>query len=230
MKASITDLVEHFPQTRIAFIVASDLQITEDRPDTLAAQIAETETACRAAYDREQVGQIPAISVWRDAYKGFGVKKTSYRSSVERLMRNVLNDKPLADINALVDCYNRVSVAHIMPIGADDLDKVDGDICFRYAVGGDSFIALGQQQPDPPKIGEVVYADGTKVLCRRWNWYQDARSAVSTATTRAVLTIQSQGVGDLDAAVIDLTLGLQTFCGAKVTSAIADAAQPNVEI
>ena len=26
-------------------------------------------------------------------------------------------------------------------------------------------------------------------LCRRWNWYQDARSAIGGATTAAVLTI-----------------------------------------
>ena len=58
----------------------------------------------------------------------------------------------------------------------------------------------GEDPNDPPKAGEVVYADARHVLCRRWNWRQDARSAVSTRTRRAALTVQSNGFGDVEAA------------------------------
>jgi len=158
------------------------------------------------------------------------VKKTSYRSSVGRLLRNVLNKKPLAAINSLVDCYNRISVKHLMPVGADDLDKVEGGIAFRRAHEGDSFIPLGQEHNDPPKSGEVVYADTAKVLCRRWNWYQDARSPVSTGTSRAVLTIQSQGVGDLEAAAEELAADMTRFCGGTAVWKIADRQTPVVDV
>ena len=47
----------------------------------------------------------------------------------------------------------------------------------------------GEDPNDPPKVGEVVYADARHVLCRRWNWRQDARSAVSTQTRRVALTV-----------------------------------------
>ena len=46
---------------------------------------------------------------------------------------------------------------------------------------------------DPPKAGEVVYADEEKVLCRRWNWRQDARSVIRPDTRRAVVTLQGNG-------------------------------------
>ena len=59
--------------------------------------------------------------------------------------------------------------------------------------------AEGEDPDDPPKPGEVVYADAAKVLCRRWNWRQDARSAVTPATRRVVLTAQSNGAGDVGA-------------------------------
>ncbi|WP_416897401.1 MAG: B3/4 domain-containing protein [Minwuia sp.] len=230
MKASIADIVEQFPDTRIAFLVADDLDVSESRPEGLSDAVAEAEAACRSAYTREAVGQIPGVAVWREAYKGFGVKKTSYRSSVERLLRNVLADKPLATINALVDCYNRVSVKHVMPAGADDLALVSGDICFRIARDNDSFIPLGETDENPPKQDEVVYADGAKVLCRRWNWYQDARSAVTASTKRAVLTIQAQGEGDIHAAVADLTRDIETFCGGRVVAAVTDRYTPTVEL
>ena len=84
--------------------------------------------------------------------------------------------------------------------------------------------------PDPPKEGEIVYADREKVLCRRWNWRQDMRSLVTPLTHRAVITVQSNGEGDLDAAVADLTGLIQRFCGGEGHAAIADHKQPVVEI
>lgn len=230
MKADIAAIIEAFPATRIAFLVADDLNIPEARPEALAQLIAETEADCRGAHDREAVGQIEGIAVWRTTYKGFGVKKTSYRSSVERLLRNILNDKSLAEINALVDCYNRISVKHVMPVGADDLDCIEGGVCFRPSREGDDFYALGQDSNDPPKPGEIVYADDAKLLCRRWNWYQDARSPVSADTTRAVLTIQSQGVGDLEAAAAELARDIASFCGGTVKWKVADQSLPTIEI
>ena len=230
MRCDISEIIDRFPDTGIAFLVAEGITVEEGRPAELQALIEDTEAACNVAFTRDEVGQIPAIAVWREAYKGFGVKKTSYRSSVERLLRNVLNEKPLAAINSLVDCYNRISVKHVMPVGADDLNKVEGGIAFRFSRADDTFLALGQDQNDPPKDGEVVYADDAKLLCRRWNWYQDARSPVSGETTRAVLTIQSQGVGDLEAAADELAADIIRLCGGNVRYRIADAGNPAVEV
>ena len=160
---------------------------------------------------------IPGVAAWRRAYRAFGIKKTSYRSSVERLVKNVLAGRALPPINSFVDAYNAVSLAHVMPLGADDLDRVNGDIAFRYSRPGDQFfdMASGEEgapaEPDPPKEGEVVFADAEKILCRRWNWRQDVRSLVTPSTRRAVVTIQLNGAGDLDGAVADLVSLLSTL-------------------
>ena len=145
----------------------------------------------------------------------------------------MLAGRGLPEINAFVDVYNAVSLAHVMPLGADDLDKVVGDIAFRYSRVGDQFLDMASgaddeaaSTADPPKPGEVVYADGEKILCRRWNWRQDIRSLVTPLTGRAVVTIQSNGVGDLDAAVADLRAMLGRFTGADTTVTIADRMRP----
>lgn len=175
---------------------------------------------------------IPGVQVWREAYKAFGIRKTSYRCSVERLIRKVVRDGALARINPFVDAYNAVSLKHVFPLGADDLDHVSGDICFRESRPGDSFLALGEENPqdDPPKPGEIVYADATKVLCRRWNWYQDARSPVVQSTKRAVVTVQSLGPGDLDAALADLERLLAAHCGARLRHIVLDRRHPTLEL
>lgn len=153
---------------------------------------------------------------------------------MERLVKRVLAGDSLPAIHPLVDIYNAVSLTHVMCLGADDLDLVTGDLAFRFARVGDSFVdmaaAEGEDPNDPPKEGEVVYADAAHVLCRRWNWRQDARSVVGPSTQRAIVTVQANGWGDLDAAVSDLTGWAARELGATCRVAIAGPGRPVVEL
>ncbi len=231
---SIADIAGRFPDFRVAAVVAEDLVIPATRPAELDRLIAEREAATRTRDHGTELSAIPGVAAWRGAYKAFGIKRTSYRSSVERLVKNVLAGRPLPAINGFVDAYNTVSFSHVLCLGADDLDRVAGDLAFRVSRPGDSFVDMGaeagEDPNDPPKDGEVVYADSEKVLCRRWNWRQDARSIVTPATRRAVVTVQANGAGDLDAAVADLVALIERFCGGRTTVAVADAANPVVQI
>jgi DNA/RNA-binding domain of Phe-tRNA-synthetase-like protein len=237
LELTIVELVPRFPQFRVAAMVAEGLAPANERLPSLDALMAECEAACRARWQGE-LSEIPGIAAWRAAYKAFGIKKTSYRSSVERLVKRVKAGERLPVVNTLVDIYNAVSLAHVLCCGADDLDKVLAPLAFRFARPGDSFVDMGaeagqdpnQDPNDPPKEGEVVYADARHVLCRRWNWRQDARTGISADTRRAVVTVQANGWGDLDAAVADLAGLLQKFCGATVRAGVADAANPKIAV
>jgi DNA/RNA-binding domain of Phe-tRNA-synthetase-like protein len=234
IELSIAELRDRFPEFRVAAVVAEGLRIEETRSPELDALVAEREAACRAAWGGVELSEIPGIAAWRAAYKAFGIKKTSYRSSVERLVKRVKADERLPAVNTLVDVYNAVSLTHVFCCGADDLDKVTPPLAFRYARAGDSFIDMGAQPGDdpndPPKDGEVVYADAHHVLCRRWNWRQDARTGLSPATTRAVITVQANGWGELEAAVADVTELVGRFAGGRCRIAVAEAAAPVVTL
>jgi len=237
MLIDISEISAEFPEFRVAVVVADELRISERRPDGLDVLVREREADCRARWAGIDLAEIPGIVVWRRAYRAFGIKRTSYRSSVERLIKNALAGRDLPAINSFVDAYNAVSLTHVMPSGADDLGHVVGDLSFRYSRSGDSFLDMaggedggGVPSEDPPKEGEVVYADANKILCRRWNWRQDVRSLVTLATRRAAVTIQYNGVGNLDTAVADLTELFGRFAGGTTNVAVADRAQPIVEI
>ena len=235
MRIDLSEIASTFPAFRVGVVVAERLTIPSERPDALDRSIGERQAALRRRYGGRELAEVPGILPWRLAYKVFGIKSTRYRCSVERLVKNTLADRPLPAINGYVDAYNAVSLTHVFPIGADDLDRVEGDIFFRFSRPDDSFVDMSGGEDaaegagpaeDPPKPGEVVYTDAAKVLCRRWNWRQDARSLVSPATTRAILTVQSLGVGDLDAALADLTDLIGRFCGGRTAVTVADAADP----
>jgi len=227
----IAEILPQFPTYRVALVVATGLTIGQGRPPELADYIASVEAESRERFPGRELGDIPEVRRWRQTYKAFGVKKTSFRSSVERLLRRVIQGEGLPQINTLVDAYNTISVAYRVPAGADDLDLLKPPLAYRYAREGDSFFTLGEDAlaPDPPEPGEIVYADTVHVLCRRWNWRQDVRSAIRPETRRVTLNIESldveSGVTVEDAARTLAEL-LATCCGAACAWAVADATHP----
>jgi DNA/RNA-binding domain of Phe-tRNA-synthetase-like protein len=233
-RLSIEALIDRFPDFRVAFVLAESLDVAPARSAALAGEIAAAEIECRALWSGIELSAIPGVAAWRAAYKGFGIKRTSYRSSVERLIKRVLAGQPLPEINSLVDLYNMVSLKSGLCLGCDDLEKSAGDLVFRFSRPGDSFVDMGaeagEDTNDPPKEGEVVYADGRHVLCRRWNWRQDARTASSAETRRAALTVQSNGVGDVEAAAGLLARLIARECGGTSRIEVLDRAQPTAEV
>lgn len=229
---SIAELTERFPDFRVALIVAEDLNVGETRSPALRAEIGAAEAECRRRWSGVELSAIPGVAAWRAAYKGFGIKKTSYRSSVERLIKRVLAGGALPEVNALVDLYNAVSLDSGLCLGCDDLDATDGDLAFRFSRPDDTFVDMGAEAGDdpndPPKPGEVVYADARHVLCRRWNWRQDARSAVSPATRRAALTVQANGFGDVEAAAARVAALIARECAGRCRILVADRDRPAV--
>jgi DNA/RNA-binding domain of Phe-tRNA-synthetase-like protein len=231
---SIAELTERFPDFRVALIVSEGLHVAASRSAALQAEVEAIEAECRRRWGDVELSAIPGVAAWRAAYKGFGIKKTSYRSSVERLIKRVLGGGALPGVNALVDLYNAVSLDSALCLGCDDLDLIEGDLAFRFSRPGDTFIDMGAEEDedpnDPPKDGEVVYTDSRHVLCRRWNWRQDARSAVSMQTRRAALTVQSNGFGDVEAAAARLAKLIARECGGLSRVVVADRDNPTVTI
>jgi DNA/RNA-binding domain of Phe-tRNA-synthetase-like protein len=231
---SIAELVERFPDFRVAFVLAGPLAIPAVRSAELRRDIQAAEAECRSRWGGTDLSAIPGVAAWRSAYKGFGIKRTSYRSSVERLIKRVLAGQPLPEINALVDLYNMVSLESGLCLGCDDLDKTSGDLVFRFSRDSDTFIDMGaeagEDPNDPPKAGEVVYADARHVLCRRWNWRQDARSASGLETRRAALTVQSNGAGSVEAAAERLAVLIARECGGTSRIEILDRTRPGAKV
>jgi DNA/RNA-binding domain of Phe-tRNA-synthetase-like protein len=236
MRLDISEVAPTFPAFRVAVLVCAGTSVPPSRSAGLSEFIVAAEREARERWRGTDLSGVPGVAAWRQAYRQFGIKKTSYRSSVERLVKNVLAGANLPPINGFVDAYNAVSLAHVLPAGADDLDLVRGDLAFRFSRPEDSFLdmgaldATGQPLADPPKPGEVVYADAEKVLCRRWNWRQDARSAIRPTTQRAVVTLQGNGAGDVSAAAEELVALLRRECGGRYGVTVLGAGNPVAEL
>ena len=123
----------------------------------------------------------PHIAEWRAAFSRFGAKAKRYPCSAEALAARVLKGGDLPRINALVDLYNAVSVRHLIPVGGEDLDRLEGPLRLTIADGDEPFDGA-DGSPNP---GEVVWSDDAGVTCRRWNWRQGVRTRLTETSTRA---------------------------------------------
>lgn len=165
----------------------------------------------------------PHMAAWRETYTAFGSKPSRTRNSAEALAKRALSDAGLPRINVLVDVYNAISVAHLIPVGGEDTEHIRGAMRLVRATGDEDFVTVagGEETVEHPDAGEVVWRDDAGVTCRRWNWRQGPRTRLTERSSSAVFLLESLApmpVADVEAAGAELAELLAKFSpGARIT-------------
>lgn len=208
-------IFERFPGTLVGTVVARAIDNRTGDPG-LVDGLRAAEARARIALAGAVLVEHPRIAPWREAYRGFGAKPKKYPSSIEALCRRVARGDELPSINPLVDLYNAVSLRHLLPVGGEDLDRLDGPLTLRFAGESEPEVALlGRPEPAAPEAGEVIYADAVGAVCRRWNWREAARTCLSETTRNAILVVELLPPTEpavLDAALAELAAGVERYC------------------
>ncbi len=233
MKLKIdTKIFEKFPGLKIGVVTARNID-NHGFSDEIMLLIREKEKEIRENYDTETLSQHPKIHSWRGAYSSFGAKPKKYKSSVESLYRMILKGLDLRHINKIVDLFNYISIKHTIPAGGDDMEKVDGDVTLKFAVGDEPFIALNSKEKETAKEGEVVYADSKEVLCRRWNWRECDKTKMTEETKEVILVVEALPpvTGEkLKEVEEDLSRLITKYCGGEIRTAILDDGKREIEV
>ena len=167
----------------------------------------------------------PHMAAWREVYTAFGSKPSRTRNSAEALAKRALSDGGLPRINVLVDLYNAISVAHLIPVGGEDTNHIQGGMRLLLARGADEedfvTVAGGEEIVEHPDAGEVVWCDDAGVTCRRWNWRQGPRTRLTEASVSAIFlleTLAPMPVAGVEAAGAELAELLEKFSpGARIS-------------
>lgn len=207
-----SEILDHYPHYRAIVIYANGVRNgpSDDQSQEL---LRGAEERARAMFADQPATTHPHIAAWRAAYGSFGAKPSRFRCSAEALIRRALTDK-LPPVNRIVDLYNAVSVEHVLPVGGEDRNRLIGNDVLRFADGSEPFEAseAGELVVTNPERGEVVWADDHGVTCRRWNWRQCARTALTEKVERAFFVLdglEPYTVSDLEAAARALSEGLR---------------------
>ncbi len=226
-------IFEKYQGLNIGIIVARDIDNSKTESE-LAGLTRTQEQRIRAEFTVETLNELPNINVWRKTYSSFGAKPKDHKSSVENIYRVVLNGINLKSINTLVDAYNFISLKHMLPVGGEDLAKIEGDIHLTFAGESEpAVLLLGDKDPRPPHVEEVVYKDDISAICRRWNWREADRTKLMENTKNCVLVIEGLPPitrKQVESATNELKDLVEKYCRAKTTAVILDETNPECEL
>ncbi len=131
-------------------------------------------------------------------------------------------EKGLPRVNALTDVYNAICVLHQIPFGGEDMEHYQGPARLFRASGTESFDTAsgGEMVIEHPDEGEVVWGDDAGVTCRRWNWRQGRRTALSDRTRSALFILDGLDPVSNDQlhAAADALVEALTALGAEVST------------
>jgi DNA/RNA-binding domain of Phe-tRNA-synthetase-like protein len=215
------DFLELFPDAELGVVTAKNIvndPAKLDCLDEISQLLEESFEACKTHLPSETFIENRVVSVWREAFRKFKTRKGA-RCSIEAMLKRVQKDNPPGSINPLVDIYNAVSLTYALPCGGEDMDHFAGDLVLTLAEGGEDFLPLGSDEPDPALPGELIYRDDEGVVCRCWNWRDGQRTMLTENTKNAFLILESvdpERSEDLDNAIWTLAKNIQKYLGGEV--------------
>ena len=222
-------IFDYFPGLHLTVAAARDLRNTPSEALEHRWREAWREAG---ALDLPNAQSHPYVNAWREHLRGAGVSGKKFPTSIEAMLRRTLKGGEPFHINPLVDFYNALSLHHVVPAGAWDMDEIPEDLQLRFTRAGDRFTALDETQALAVAEGEIAYASGPVVLTRHFMWRQ-ARQALVQPETRNVFLISEipgiAGRGVAEAMRRDMLSGLRLHFGVEAKSAILDSGHPALD-
>ncbi len=213
-----------FPESAIGILILEDVKenitISESEADEIKKILEEANGLAKGYLTSDVISENEVVKVWREAYRKFPTKKGA-RCSLENLLKRVLHDNPVGSIFPSVDITNSVSLKYAFPIGAEDRDKIQGDIRLGAMKGGEKFLPIGSDKEEPPCEGEIAYYDDEGVICRCLNWRDGKRTQIDDNTTSefiAMECVDSSRVDELSLALDELENLMKKYLGVSVFS------------
>jgi DNA/RNA-binding domain of Phe-tRNA-synthetase-like protein len=154
------------------------------------------------------------IEAWRATFRKFGANPKKTPCSVEALWKRLQKNGALPSIDPVVDLYNALSIRFGAPFGGEDATGYNGVPHLGLATGGEEFDTArdGVAVIEHPNPGDVIWRDELGVTCRRWNWRQCRRTALTEASGNLWFVIDRLApmpVDELIRAGDELVLGLR---------------------
>ncbi len=224
---TIDDAVrERHPDIRVRGFAVTGLAAAAPRLDVPSPADVADAVAGRFPPGAELI-EDPIIHGWREAFRRSGLRPSRYRSSVEALVRRVVRGEDVLTAPPVVRLYCALSVIHVSPLGAYDLDRLgSGPIELRFArPASDTFEPIGGDASDMPlRPDVVVYAVKDRVICYSYN-YRDAEGTSVDDETDGALFVGEAVTADqhdvLDRALDDLSRRLLDAGAVKVADVAA---------
>jgi DNA/RNA-binding domain of Phe-tRNA-synthetase-like protein len=154
-------LRSRIPGITFGYVTINGVQVCE-RDEKLWGAIEQLCQRLASEYRLDKLSADEHISAVRGMQRAFGFDPTRYRPSSEALLRRVLKDQEIYQINTAVDVNNWCSLEFLLPMCIYDLRAVKGQMRIRLGEAGEQYQGIGRQVFQME--GKVIVADDGGVM------------------------------------------------------------------
>jgi len=167
----------------------------------------------------KDVNKEPKIMAWNQSYGKFGINPEKYPCSVARLLNKLKETAKIDHVSSIVDLSNYFSLKYLLPIRADDIDWLCGDLTLAFTKGGEAFRKMDSIDVVEAKEGEVAYMDKGGIIARYFNHKRCERTKVTAKTMDTGIFVEDLSKMHMDAfgAVInEIAIAIEKYIGGKI--------------
>lgn len=199
--------------------VEEDKKLSDEEAKEVRGLLKKANREAEKFIESDTISENEVVKVWREVYGRFPTKKGA-RCSLEALLKRIIKEKPVGTILPSIDITNAISLKYGFPIGVEDAAKFEGDLRLGIMKGNEEFYPIGSEEMEPPKEGEIAYADERGAVCRCLNWRDGKRTEVNDGTSYEFVAMECVDgrVEELKAALDELSDLMVKYLGAKVTA------------
>jgi len=221
MKVSIhADVFKKFhPQLKIAFVYLKKINNKAHLHES-EHMLHEGEELVRLEFHPDTLKNHELISPWVAAQQEFGREAKHYHTSTEELLHRVLENKSVKVKDTLTNLLSYLSLKYVVPIGVDDVKKIDKEISFDIAKGNEKVGILSVV-----KRGAFYYHDASGVLGTKFDYWKSSRTKIDPKTTSVLIHIEAVpplGSKELNSLLRELNTLSGSFCGGESKVFILD--------
>ncbi|MBW3015883.1 hypothetical protein KY330_05665 [Candidatus Woesearchaeota archaeon] len=220
------DVFKKIPKLKVGVLVFTGIDNFSKKKE-IDKMLNTIENYARATYVDEKLSEVLLLQNWHRVFK----IKRSFKTAIEPMISAILKGKEVPRRNSIVDICNFIMLKHMIPIGTDDLDKIEGDIKVKFSKGTEVFKA--GRKAESPIRGEIIYTDNKEVLSRRFSWKEAEKTKVSYGTKNVLVYLDAIPPIEKDdlKRIMDEIIELVTvFCGGKAKSFILSEKKPEKNI
>ena len=164
-------------------IIIGSILVASNKENKKIAKIKEDNIASvEVKFKDKKAKEIDEIIDYRNSLLKLGINPNKFMCSIEALTKRVQKTGELPSINPVVDIGNAFSLKYLLPMGAHNIHNFEKDMEIRFSTEEDTFLGMGEKEPETMPYGELVYVSGNTVKTRRWIWRQSEDGKITDKT------------------------------------------------
>jgi len=173
------------PKLKVAFIIVKGFD-NKKKLKEAKHLLSETETVIRLTFNKDSFKTHHLTKPWDVAREEFGKSAKHYHTSVEKLLKDVLKKKKIQTTDTLTNLLRYLALKTIIPFGADDFDKIEGNLIFSAASGKERSKVLKKLGR-----GEIYYGDSKDILGAKLDYWKNSKTSLTSKSTNALIHFEA---------------------------------------